>query len=226
MRLNIALFGGTFDPIHTGHWKVADAAVRALGLDRVLFIPTGTPPHKHSDQLTPFHHRFAMVTLACAGRAEFVPSLLEAPKPDGKPHYSIDTVRRVRKTLGTRDRLFFLLGADAFLDLPHWRASRSLLDLANFVVVSRSGFSSDQIRTVIPGHMIRAAARGRIERGIPLRRTTVWILPGVRVPFASTNIREAIRRGRKLSGYVPPLVEEYILKEGLYRRHQAGRAAE
>jgi nicotinate-nucleotide adenylyltransferase len=79
--VNIALFGGTFDPIHSGHLWAAKAAARKFRLDRILFVPSGNPPHKHRDRLTPFHHRFAMVALACAGDPRFVPSLLEAPRP-------------------------------------------------------------------------------------------------------------------------------------------------
>jgi len=194
--MNIALFGGTFDPIHAGHLEAARAARRRFHLARILFIPTGNPPHKVHHCLTDYTRRYAMVALACAGERAFIPSALEAPARDGSPHYSIDTVRAARRRLGPRDRLFFLVGADAFLDLPHWKDFQGLLDLTEFIVVTRPGFDLDLV---------------------PWRRGAVHILRGVATPIASRDIRRAARAGQSLAGVVPKLVEEYILKEGLYR---------
>ena len=238
--MNIALFGGTFDPIHTGHVQAARAAVRKFRLDRVLLIPTGKPPHKHGDRLTSFGQRFGMVVLACAGDPRLVPSLLEAPTPVGEPCYSIDTVRRVRRTLRKGDRLFFLVGVDAFLDLPYWKDYRQLLDLVDFIVVSRPGFDADQIRKVAEAvavapsgdprrqSLVPSSAGRGLKRGtgkpdtIRLRRSTLHILRRVHMPVASHAIRKAIGAGRSVTGLVPPLVEEYILKEGLYRPRRGG----
>jgi len=250
--VNIALFGGTFDPIHTGHVQAARAAARKFGLDRVLFIPTGKPPHKHGDRLTPFPQRYGMTVLACAGDQRLVPSLLEAPTQGGKPCYSIDTVCKVRRTLHQSDHLFFLIGVDAFLELPHWKEYRRLLDLVDFIVVSRPGFDANEIRKVvckamtpsrgallhppIPSLLRTRSVGGGLEHSlfpssarkggaghpdtIRLRRSTLHILWGVHMPVASHAIRKAIAAGRSVTGLVPPLVEEYILKEGLYRpRH-------
>ncbi len=219
--MNIAIFGGTFDPIHTGHLRAAKVAARRFGLDRVLFVPATNPPHKMRDRLTPFGHRFTMVALACAGDPRFVPSLLEAPTLDGRPQYSVATVARVKRSLGRNDQLYFLLGVDAFLDLPHWRDYRRLLDLANFIVVSRPGFSSQDFGKVIPTELIRAGGRVRPDT-LPLRHSTLHILRGVDAPFASRHIREAVRAGRRVTGLVPPLVEEYVRKEGLYRPRKTG----
>jgi nicotinate-nucleotide adenylyltransferase len=229
--VNIALFGGTFDPIHAGHVQAARAAAGKFSLDRVLFIPTGNPPHKHYDRLTPFAHRYGMVVLACAGDQRLIPSLLEAPTPEGKPSYSIDTVRKVRRSLKESDRLFFLVGVDAFLELPYWKEYRRLLDLVNFIVVSRPGFHVNEIRKVVPAAMTstgseprRALVPSSVRRGfrggadvIQLRRSILYVLSGVHMPAASHEIRKAVSSGRSVTGLVPPLVEEYILKEGLYR---------
>ena len=220
--MNIALFGGTFDPIHAGHVQAARAAVRKFRLDRVLFIPTGNPPHKHHDRLTPFPQRYGMVVLACAGDRRLIPSRLEAPTPGGKPCYSIDTVRKVRRSLHRSDRLFFLIGVDAFLELPCWKEYRRLLDLVDFIVVSRPGFDANEIRKVVPEAMTRAVGAGRPDV-IRLRRSTLHILRGVHMPVASHHIRKAIGSGRSVTGLVPPLVDEYILKEGLYRPHRGGK---
>jgi nicotinate-nucleotide adenylyltransferase len=221
--VNIALFGGTFDPIHSGHLEAARAAARKFRLDRVLFIPTGNPPHKVRDHLTPFLQRYAMVALACANDARFIPSLLETPTPDGRPRYSIETVRKVRRTLRALDRLFFLIGVDAFLEFPQWRQYRRLLDLVNFIVVTRPGFDSDRIRSVLPADLLDSARAARRQDAISLRRGTLYLLRGVNVSIASTEIRKAICAGQQITGLVPRLVEEYLWKEGLYGPRTGGR---
>jgi len=224
--VNIALFGGTFDPIHTGHVQAAQAAVRKFHLDRVLFIPTGNPPHKVRDRLTPFPQRFAMVALACADDARFIPSLLEAPTPDGRPRYSVSTVRTAKRMVRPSDRLFYLIGVDAFLDIPHWREYRQLLDLVDFIVVSRPGFDAREIRKVVPQDLIRPGQGRKQPDTIHLVHSTLHILAGVDVPVAARDIREAIRARLRVTGLVPPLVEEYILKEDLYRPRLGGKRQE
>jgi nicotinate-nucleotide adenylyltransferase len=188
-----------------------------------------------------------MVALACAREPRFIPSLLEAPTRSARPQYSVTTVERVKRSLGAKDRLFFLIGVDAFLDLPQWRDHRRLLDLVDFIVVSRPGFDARKIWSVLPADrtreargegLVRAKAgigRSRLEtrdseleartwpRLIRLRQTTLHILEGMRMPIASRDIREAIRARRGIAGLVPPVVEKYILKEGLYGQRAAGR---
>ena len=235
--MKIALFGGTFDPIHTGHVQAARAAARRLRLDKILLIPTGKPPHKHGNRLTPFPHRYGMTVLACAGDRRLIPSLLEAPTADDKPFYSIDTVRKVRSSLHINDRLFFLIGVDAFLELPHWKEYHRLLDLVDFIVVSRPGFDADKIRKVVAAEMTRPGAAlqhpsvpssmgrgltddaGRLDT-IRLRHSTLYVLRGVHMHVASHAIRKAIGSGGSVTGLVPQLVEEYIRKEGLYGPHR------
>lgn len=214
--MNIALFGGTFDPIHAGHLRAAQAAAKRFRLNRILFVPSGNPPHKVGDHLTSFEHRLSMVTLACAGDSRFVPSLLEAPRQDGRPQYSISTVRKVRRFLRPNDQLYFLIGVDAFLDLPHWKNYRQLLELVNFIVVSRPGYSNREIGKTVPADLLRRSARNPGGQTILLRRGAVHILRGIDVPVASSDIRDAVRAGRRVAGLVPKLVEEYIRKEGLY----------
>ena len=197
--MRIALFGGTFDPIHAGHLRAAKVAVRQFRLDQVLFVPSGNPPHKLREGLTPFAHRLAMVSLACAGDRRLIPSVLEAPRDDGRLHYSVDTSRAVRKSLAPGDALYFLLGLDSFLDLPNWREYKRLLDLMDFIVVSRPGLGTPDLR-------VASDHAGTVHR-----------LRGFEMAVASRDIRERVRAGRKVTGLVPKLVEEYILKEGLYR---------
>ena len=224
--MNIALFGGTFDPIHAGHLQAARAASRRFRLGRVLFIPTGNPPHKYRDRLTAYPQRFAMVALACADERRFIPSLLEAPAPHGGPQYSVDTVRAAKRLLRPGDRLFFLIGVDAFLDLPHWKEFRRLLDMVSFIVVSRPGFDPTSIGKTVPRDLLFKGRTSTEPGAFQLRHSAVHILRGVDVPVASRDIRDAIRAGRRVAGLVPPLVEQYILKEGLYRPRFGGKHRE
>ena len=157
--MNVALFGGTFDPIHRGHLAVAKAAQREYGIKQVLFVPSGAPPHKSGQTLTPFIHRYAMVAMATAGEEGLVASLLESPEALGdNPAYSIDTVRRVRAGLKRNDRLFFIIGIDAFLDLAKWREPVALLRETEFIVASRPGYSLGDIGDALPAGLASARA--------------------------------------------------------------------
>jgi len=217
--VNVALFGGTFDPVHCGHLSAARAAQQAFALERIEFIPASLPPHKLSRAITPFAHRYGMVALACAGIAEFVPSLLEGPpevpeESGGKPNYTIETVRRARGALAPSDRLYFLLGADAFLDLPHWREWTALLEACDFILVSRPGFAIAEIARVVPS----ALRTGRETAStISLRRSTLHLLTTVEADVSSSGIRQAVAAGKPLAGMVPDAVADYIRKQGLYR---------
>src|SRR5579859_6827538 len=142
----IALFGGSFDPIHSGHLSVARAADRRFNFDEIHFIPASRPPHKLKQHLAPFPHRFAMVALACTEHPHFVPSLAEAGEDFSgtQLHYSVDTVRYFRHVYhGDGDRLFFIIGADAFLDIPMWKEYETLLGLCDFIVANRPGIRTE-----------------------------------------------------------------------------------
>src|SRR5215475_12366380 len=123
--MKIALFGGTFDPVHLGHLAVARAAADKFDLARIYFAPADLPPHKLKRKLTDFQHRFAMLALATAEDKRFVPSLLDAPA--GAPNYSVETVRRLKSSLAKSDKLYFLIGMDAFADIATWRRPEALL---------------------------------------------------------------------------------------------------
>ena len=214
--MNIALFGGTFDPVHSGHLRAARTALRRLRLDRILIVPSGVPPHKPGEELAPFAHRFAMVALAARGESRLIPSLLEAPRRDGRPNYAVDTAQAVRRTLGSRDRLYLILGIDSFLDLPNWKDYRRLSSLADFIVASRPGFGSRQLLERI-GNGYAGTVLAKNGRSLLLPSGTgVHVMSGLRAPIASRDIRRAAAAGRPLAGLVPPLVEEYIVKESLY----------
>lgn len=226
----IALFGGSFDPIHSGHLAVARAADRRFNFDEIHFIPASRPPHKLKQHLAPFPHRFAMVALACSEHPHFVPSLAEAGEDFSgtQLHYSVDTVRYFRHAYnGPGDRVFFIVGADAFLDIPMWKEYETLLGLCDFVIANRPGIRLEALRLVIPPDL-HARAEGKREKedeaianGSPivarLHRTTVYLLENVASEASATDIRRKVNKGQSVQGLVSARVEEYILKQGLYR---------
>ncbi len=216
-RRSIALFGGTFDPVHSGHLTVAQAAQRRFHLDAVYFIPSARPPHKTKQALAAFAHRYAMVALACADHAVYIPSLAEGPAEDANPHvsYSIDTVRRFRRE-HPDDHLYFILGADSFLEIPTWRSYETLLDACDFIIASRPGFRLEALRLVIPPDKL-SRTTSRDSHTIALRKSAVHLLTTVNSHISSTEIRRRVAHGQSIHGLVPARVEEYILRQALYR---------
>src|SRR5579863_7265538 len=157
-RMNIGLFGGTFDPVHRGHLALARSAVERCKLHRVCFVPANIPPHKQKQPLTAFAHRFAMLALATASEKAFVPSLLEAPeegessrkgRPE-KPNYTIDTVRRLKQSLKNSDQLFLLIGMDAFADIAKWHEAEALFRECAFLIAGRPGYSLADVASALP----------------------------------------------------------------------------
>ena len=217
--MKIALFGGTFDPVHHGHLAVARAAAQKFGLGRVYLVPADLPPHKQKRKLTDFQHRFAMLALATADDPRLVPSLLDAHT--GQPNYSISTVRRLKSTLKKSDKLYFLIGIDAFMDIRTWRQPEELLAEVEFIVVSRPGYSLADVGQALPESLrppdLSTMRRRQANGTIVSMGATVHLLGEVKERVSSTQIRAAAARSvKQLSRYVPPLVAEYIRKENLY----------
>lgn len=189
MSQRICLFGGTFDPIHYAHLRIAEEAARTFVLDRVLFIPAGSPPHKDAKGLTPYQDRLSMVEIACSPYAQFEASRLE--EGEGRS-YTVDTIRRFRAQTNPLDRIFFLIGADAFDELETWKNWRELVLLTEFIVVARPG---------------------RAYRSIPGAR--VQTLENLSLPISSSTIRERLAAGEP-TPELPPAVRLYIEERGLY----------
>jgi len=185
--MRTAIFGGTFDPVHSAHLIVAREAADAFALDRVLFIPAGNPPLKEA--AAPYEDRYRMVELACKEDPRFVPSGLE----EGiEKSYSLYTVERVRAGGGAADKLFFIIGADAFAEIRSWHRWQDVIAAVEFIVVTR------------PGHAYAAPPGAGVHR-----------LETVALPVSSSEIRQALAQGESPAD-LPPAVLAYIRERGLY----------
>ncbi len=206
-RRRIGLFGGSFDPIHSGHLHAARAARDAHALDRVVFVPAARPPHKHGRALESGAHRAEMIRRAIAGEARFEQSGIELERPG--PSYTIDTVRALRAALDEPDdaEIYLVLGSDNLLGLAGWRDVRAVIRETQPIVVLREG------EEPIPWAELRAALGPelslRLERGI---------LPTPPAPGSSTDLRERLSRGDMDVPELPAAVREYVGAHGLYRR--------
>lgn len=225
--MNVAIFGGTFDPVHRGHLAVARAAADRFELGRIYFVPADIPPHKQKQPLTAYYHRYAMLALALAGEKNLVPSLLEAPEviqaEGALASYSIDTVRRFKQSLKKSDKLFFLIGIDAFMDIAKWRSPVELLQECEFIVASRPGYSLADVARALPETLRPAAQVAKIfekqsARGtMVLPGTTIHLLDDVKVPVSATKIRSAAAAGKSVASSTGDAVADYIRKEQLYK---------
>jgi nicotinate-nucleotide adenylyltransferase len=220
--MRLGLLGGSFNPIHRCHLSIAQSALQLLQLDRILFIPTGDPPHKQPGTLADSQHRYRMVQLAIQDRPKFALTDIEIRR-SGKS-YSIDTVRAIQQEFGPDTMLFFIIGLDAFLDLPSWKEADLLLKTCHFVVISRPATTFLAVASIplfhdIPEGALIALDCARDDRAdVPLatgRTLTFLRLPPCEI--SASEIRTRIHEGRPLANLLPPLVESYILREGLYR---------
>jgi nicotinate-nucleotide adenylyltransferase len=148
--VRIGLFGGSFDPPHRGHVALARLAIDRLHLDRVLVAPVGLQPLKHEAAITGFEDRVAMARLAFAGVPRIEVSRLDAPLPDHRPNFTIETVLRFKSTLTPQDELFCLLGADSWLTIKKWYRAAELVTACNFIVGSRPGFDLARAAAALP----------------------------------------------------------------------------
>jgi nicotinate-nucleotide adenylyltransferase len=213
----IGILGGTFDPVHTGHVDTALAAHRTLGLDRVLVMPSGTPPHRAAPPAASRFHRFAMTALAVTGVPALQVSDLEVGQ-DG-PSYTFDTLARLQRTGLAAAAIFFITGADAFEEIQTWSRYPLVLEMANFVVVSRPGHPAAALPSKLPALAARMS-------GSPAARvsTVVDVSAGPQVllvdsptyDVSSTEVRRRLAAGASIAGLVPAAVETYIGQHGLY----------
>jgi nicotinate-nucleotide adenylyltransferase len=200
--MRVGFFGGSFDPPHLGHLAVARAAAAAFSLERVLFVPTAQQPLKPEGAVADYADRLTMVELLCADDAGFEASAVESPRGEGGPNYTVETLTRLRAELAAGDEIYVLVGADAFRELRRWRDPQRLLALAEWVVISRPGFSLEE---VVQGLELSANELARVHR-----------LEEMAEPASATVIRERLRAGDDCAGLLAPAVVSYIRARGLY----------
>lgn len=211
MTRRIGLFGGTFDPIHNGHLRLAESALQECHLETVIFLPAAYPPHKPALRLTSFAHRAEMIRLALYGRKMYEYSLVEADLPP--PSYTVATIRYLNRHLAGDKEFFFLTGIDAFLEIQTWKNFEEVLHRVSFIVSEREGDFED-----LKDHL--ADALGYFREGRSWTNTaglkTVFFIDSLPLTISSSDIRREIRAGRSVFGLVPDAVETYIREHQLY----------
>ena len=213
----IGLLGGTFDPIHCGHLQLAESALVECELEKVIFIPSALPPHKNGAVITSFRHRLAMLTLAGQGVNGFECSAIENELP--KPSYTIDTLKVLLKHYKSDCQLYFMIGADAFLDILTWKSYQKLLQSVNFILSRRKGYKEAQLSSLLK--KLGYTSSDRSCYGADGKKY-IYILEKMPEDISSSDIRTKIRQGQSVRGLLPKLVIEYIQKHNLYQSEKAG----
>ena len=193
--------GGTFDPVHFGHLVAAEGVRHEFNLDKVIFVPSGRPPHKTENKITSPSHRLSMTELAIASNPFFEVSSLEVKRPGLS--YTIDTVLNFHSKYDALE-LYFITGGDALLEILTWKDVDKLFDLCKFIAVTRPGYSFDNLGEKIPG--------------LPetyMKNIHIMEVPALAI--SSTDIRGRIRTGRPIKYLLPETVEYYINSCNLYK---------
>ena len=197
----LGLLGGTFDPPHFGHLVAAQEAFVALGLERVLFLPAGRPPHKQGVSVSAVEHRVEMTRLAIAGDPRFALSLADVERPGTS--YTVELLAALRRQLGPAPELYFVVGMDSLLELPTWRDPAGVLRLARLVAVHRPGYRPPDLST--------------LEAQVPGARERVTLLAAPGIDVSSTELRARAAAGRPIRYLVPDAVAAYVAEHRLYR---------
>ncbi|MEJ5366094.1 MAG: nicotinate-nucleotide adenylyltransferase [Desulfosoma sp.] len=221
----IGILGGTFNPVHVGHLRMAEEAVEALGLDVCLFIPAWAPPHKSDPKMAPFEHRWRMLELATAGHPHFHLSDLEK-RLEGTS-YTVRTLRALAEELPPETVLFLLVGTDAFFEMPTWWRYREIFRRASVAVLERPGTEEENPLAFLRRHVsadydedpgavgddpwiLRTCYRAPADLPVVFLHTT-------RLDIASSRIRALTAAGKSVRFLVPDAVMDYINEKGLYR---------
>lgn len=201
--MKLGLFGGSFDPVHSGHVLPVLEARERLGLDRVIYLPTARPPHKPGRQFAPSYARFSMVELALIDEPDLQVSALEMTP--GRPAYTIDTLEHFQRE-NPEAELHILIGGDSFAALESWKRWRDIVELARLVVLVRPGWEIEHTRRHLTPELARLADDER-----------VYFLANAAVEVSSTELRERVRDGDEIPATVmSPLVLKYVRKYSLY----------
>lgn len=227
----IALYGGTFDPVHVGHIAIAQGLSELLALDEVLFIPAFVAPHKRGLAVTPALQRYAMLALATQSKPRLRISTVELDEP-AKP-YTVETLLRMQSRLGAATKLFFVMGADSWMEIGTWREWERVLTLVNHVVVTRPGYelSTEHVTPAIRERIVDLRGLRQEEVANAVERSEgakIYVTDAVVMDVSATAIRELARDGRTLevAKLVPPPVADFIEKYRLYREDTLGNETE
>jgi len=215
----IAIYGGTFDPVHSGHLEIARRVTQFFGIDEFLFVPAMVAPHKLDREVLPALHRYAMLALATRTEARLCISTFELDRPGRR--YTVDTLFHFRSRFGESADLFFVMGADSWGEITTWREWRRLLTLANLIVVTRPGYDISAASATAEMAANIVDLRGVTEftgAGEPGSQR-VFLSDAVMIDVSATDIRRAVSESdnEKLTRLVPHEVAEYIRKYRLYR---------
>ena len=214
--MKTGILGGTFNPIHLAHLRIAEEVREFCALDRVLFIPAAVPPHKAVAEDVPFAARLAMVQAAIGDHPAFSASDLEGRRQEKS--YSVRTLELLRQE-NPEDDFFFIIGMDSFRDLHLWKEYRRLFELTHLVVAARPGVAAEDPRKLLPVAIQGEFCYDEALRSLLHRSgTAVIFLKETRLDISSTRIRLLVGEGRSIRYLAPPAVEEYIAAHGLYRR--------
>ena len=215
--MKVGFYGGAFNPIHRCHLVVAETVQSRIGLDTVLFIPTGDPPHKPPDEFIPAAQRLEMARLAIAGHPSF--ELCDIETRRRSKSYSIETVRQLRRSYPAGTSLIFIIGLDAFLDLPSWKDPEALLAECDFAVVSRPSHRFASIASLSFLHsedlplLQQLDGRQRDTESFRLRTgRTLWALSIPPCEVSSQDVRKRLKHKESIENLLPPSVESYIVK--------------
>jgi nicotinate-nucleotide adenylyltransferase len=204
-KIKIGIMGGTFNPIHHGHLVAAEEALSQFKLDRVIFIPTGDPPHKNANEESITEHRYLMTVIATSSNNNFFVSRIEIDRK-GKS-YTVDTVRELKKSLGEDTDLYFITGADAILEILTWKKTEEILKLCSFIAATRPGYNISKIQDL--KEKLFDKARENVEK--------IFVMEVPALAISSTDIRRRVKEKRPVDYLVPEGVSNYILKHGLYK---------
>ena len=217
--LRLGILGGTFDPIHLGHLRLAEEVGEELALERVYLVPAGAPPHKGVKSVTPFLHRLAMVRIG----AQESP-LLDVHDLEGKRQglsYSIETLTKFHELYGPGLQLFFIIGVDAFLEIETWKRYGELFDFANFVVIERPGFPIRILMGFLRSSGLSLEREGKGMSFLAPSGNRLIYKRATLMDISSTEIRQKVGGGKSIRFVVPEGVRAYIVEKGLYRTHGA-----
>jgi len=197
----IGILGGTFNPVHKGHLRIAEIALKEFKLDKVVFIPSGIPPHKPKAGIAPKEDRFRMIEIAIKPFKKFVASRIELDRPGYS--YAVDTFNDLKRDFGKRAHLYYIMGLDSINDILSWKKPLELFKMCKFIVATR------------PGAKIRSLKR--LMKFPPLKINADKIdIVETKFDISSSEIREDVKAGRSIVRRVPKEVVEYINRKGLY----------